>query len=177
MKKKAEDDAKSLKLEREKSARQQSAKPSTLCIIKPDILIANKQDELIGKIEEKGYTIVARQQLTFTEKMVDEFYAHRRGAENYLELVMYMTSGPCIVLALSRGSADVVQDWRMDIGCVEMEEMGRERDGGIHCNGKNNHFRFSLEDFFWKRGKVIFSLFKSESESEKSEKITFQKRK
>jgi len=35
--------------------------------------------------------------------------------------------------------------------------------GGIGWNGKNNHFRFSL--------------FKSESESEKSEKITFQKRK
>jgi len=42
------------------------------------------------------------------------------------------------------------------------------------------HFRFSLfslKEFFWKSGKVIFSLFKSESESEKSEKITFQKRK
>jgi len=66
-------------------------------------------------------------------------------------------------------------------------------DIGIHWNGKNNHFRFSLfslQDFFWKSGKVIFSLFKSESESgkvifslfksegesEKSEKITFQKR-
>ncbi len=38
----------------------------------------------------------------------------------------------------------------------------------IHWNGKNNHFRFSLfslYDFFWRSGKVIFSLFKSESES------------
>jgi len=34
------------------------------------------------------------------------------------------------------------------------------------------HF-FHFKTFFWKSGKVIFSLFKSESESEKSEKSLF----
>jgi len=54
----------------------------------------------------------------------------------------------------------------------------------IHWNGKNNHFRFSLSLFtffilklFLEKWKSDFLLFKSESESEKSEKITFQKRK
>jgi len=64
----------------------------------------------------------------------------------------------------------------------------------IHWNGKNNHFRFHFFHFKTFSGKVekcFFhfskakvkvkkvkkSLFKSESESEKSEKITFQKRK
>lgn len=126
VKKRADDDAKSARLEREKSAKQQAAKPSTLCIIKPDVLIAGKQDELIGKIQEKGYTVIERKQLTFTEKMVHDFYAHRKEEKNFLEMVMYMTSGPSIVLALGRGSSDVVEDWRMDLGCVEMEEMDKE---------------------------------------------------
>jgi len=43
--------------------------------------------------------------------------------------------------------------------------------------GKIITFAFHFSDFFWKSGRVIFSLFKSESESEKSEKIIFQKRK
>lgn len=126
VKKKAEDDAKSARLEREKSAKSQAAKPSTLCIIKPDVLRAGKEDELIEKIQEKGYSIIEQKKLTFTEKMVHDFYAHRKEEENFLELVMYMTSGPSIVLALSRGSSDVVQDWRMDLGCVEMEDMNKE---------------------------------------------------
>jgi hypothetical protein len=47
---------------------------------------------------------------------------------------------------------------------------------GIHWKAKNNHFRFSLFsllDFFWKSGKVIFSLFSLSLSLLKSEKITF----
>ncbi len=114
---------------------------------------------------------------TFLFQITDSYIVKKKAEDDAKSLKLEREKSARQQSALSRGSADVVQDWRMDIGCVEMEEMGRERDGGIHCNGKNNHFRFSLEDFFWKRGKLIFSLFKSESESEKSEKITFQKRK
>ena len=31
-----------------------STKPITICIIKPDMIAANKKDEIVSKIKEKG---------------------------------------------------------------------------------------------------------------------------
>ena len=48
--------------------------PITLCIIKPEIVAANRKEEVIGKIQEKGFVIVEQKEVTFTEDMVRDFY-------------------------------------------------------------------------------------------------------
>lgn len=121
---KADEDAKSMKQE---VAAITETKPVTICIIKPDILANNKQDEVIAHIQQKGYTIVKQKKITFTEKMVHEFYSHRASdPEKFESLIKFMTSGPSIILALSRDDAEVIKALRADIGADKTPEEGEE---------------------------------------------------
>ena len=42
------------------------------------MMAANKKDEIIAKIAQKGYTIVEQKEITFTEKMAKEFYVNQK---------------------------------------------------------------------------------------------------
>lgn len=111
----------------------------TICIIKPDMVADNKKDEIIEKIEAKGYKIVESKEITFTKEMVEEFYGHRKEVEpteekneeqiakEFEELITYMTSGVSCILALSK-EGDVVQSWRSDIGSAILEEAKNDPD-------------------------------------------------
>ncbi len=40
----------------------------------------NKKDEIKQKILEKGYKIEAESDITFTEKMAEQFYSHQKNS-------------------------------------------------------------------------------------------------
>lgn len=104
-----------------------STLPITICIIKPDMMANNKKDEIKQKILEKGYKIEAESDITFTEKMAEQFYSHQKNSDDFPKLLTYMTSGPSCVLALSKSenSEDVINNWRDDIGSVDNPESFR----------------------------------------------------
>lgn len=104
--------------------------PITISILKPDIVSNNKQEEVIAKIVEKGYTIVEQKEITFSEEMVAEFYEHKKDTEVYDELVKYMTSGPSIILALTKpdNAEDVINTWREDVGPTDLEKAKEKPD-------------------------------------------------
>lgn len=52
-------------------------KPITICIIKPDMMAANKKEEIIEKIINRGYEIVEERVVQFTPEMAREFYKHK----------------------------------------------------------------------------------------------------
>ncbi len=95
--------------------------PITICIIKPDILAANKEEEVLEKIKEKGYKVVETKRITFTERMCQEFYAHKKDSPQFDDLVKYMTSGQSMVVVLSKEDS-VVDSWRSDLGPLDLDE-------------------------------------------------------
>ncbi|RNA40879.1 thioredoxin domain-containing 3 -like protein, partial [Brachionus plicatilis] len=98
-------------------------RPLTICIIKPDMIAKNKKDEIIQKIKDKGYEIVEQRNIQFTEKMAQQFYAHKKDDPHFDDLIRYMTSDESCVLALTKESnqEDVINNWRKDIG-ADIEE-------------------------------------------------------
>lgn len=77
----------------------------TLTIIKPDAFGANKAGKIIALLEEKGFKVKAARVMQLTTKQAGEFYAIHRERPFYGELVQFMTSGPCMPIALEKANA------------------------------------------------------------------------
>ncbi len=92
----------------------------TLTIVKPDAFGASKAGKIIALLEEKGFRVKAARVLQLTKKQAGEFYAVHRERPFYVELVEFMTSGPCMPLVLEK--ADAVAALRDAIGATDPAE-------------------------------------------------------
>jgi len=88
----------------------------TLVLIKPDGVRRNLVGEVLGRIERKGFRIVALELRTMTEEIAERHYAEHIGKDFYRTLVDFMKSGP-LVAAVIEGP-DVVQQWRTMMGAT-----------------------------------------------------------
>lgn len=86
----------------------------TLAIIKPDSVEKRVIGEIIRKIEEAGFNILAIKFTKLTEKQARSFYEVHKERHFYLDLVKYMTSGPIVAIALEKDNA--VEEFRKLIG-------------------------------------------------------------
>ncbi|CAJ0956985.1 unnamed protein product [Ranitomeya imitator] len=105
-----------------------SGKSYTVAIIKPDAVAHGKADEIIMKIQEAGFEILANEEKTMTESEARDFYKHRAGEEKFQELVQFMSSGPSHVLIIAKsGEDDVIPTWREFIGPTDVEVAKKEK--------------------------------------------------
>ena len=77
----------------------------TLAIIKPDALRARAMGKIIDRILENGLEIRAARLLQLTKARADEFYAIHQGKPFFEELTKFMSSGPCLPMALEKENA------------------------------------------------------------------------
>lgn len=77
----------------------------TLCILKPDAVAAGKSGEILAKIEQAGFRILALRMLHLTRTQAEAFYAVHRERPFFHSLVKFMTEGPVIAMALEREGA------------------------------------------------------------------------
>ena len=89
----------------------------TLVLIKPDGVRRGLIGEVIGRIERKGFTIVAMEMLTMSEELAARHYAEHVGKGFYRDLVDFMTDGP-LVAAVIEGPDAIVQ-WRNMMGATD----------------------------------------------------------
>ena len=92
----------------------------TLLIVKPDAVAQNVIGEIIRRLEEKSFRIVNIEMVRLTRKQAAEFYAVHRQRPFYNNLLDFMTSGPCVPVALERDNA--VAFLREVIGSTNPEE-------------------------------------------------------
>ena len=92
----------------------------TFAIIKPDAVQNGDTGKIYDRIIQAGFTIVSAKLLTMTMDQAKGFYAVHRERPFYSELTSFMTSGPCMVLALEKENA--VESWRVTIGTTNPEE-------------------------------------------------------
>jgi len=88
----------------------------TLAIIKPDAVNDNHVGDIIAMINKAGFKIKALKMMKLSVYAAKAFYEIHKEKPFYGELVEYMTSGPCVPIALEKENA--VEDYRKLIGAT-----------------------------------------------------------
>jgi nucleoside-diphosphate kinase len=92
----------------------------TLAIIKPDAVAAGKAGLILAHLEKAGFALRAARMVRLSLTEAQAFYAVHRERPFFGSLCAFMTSGPCIPLALER--ADAVKHLRAVIGATDPAE-------------------------------------------------------
>ncbi|MBA2379185.1 MAG: nucleoside-diphosphate kinase [Blastocatellia bacterium] len=92
----------------------------TFGIIKPDAVRAGNHGRIIDQILRTGFKIRGMKLIHQTKKEAEGFYAVHAGKGFYEELTEFMSSGPCVVLALEKENA--VKAWRDLMGATNPAE-------------------------------------------------------
>jgi len=72
----------------------------TLVLVKPDALQRGLVGEVIRRFERKGLKIIGLKMLRMSEDAARKHYEVHEGKPFYEPLVRYMTSGPCVAMAV-----------------------------------------------------------------------------
>jgi nucleoside-diphosphate kinase len=92
----------------------------TFGIIKPDAVRAGKYGTIIQRILDNGFKIRAMKLKHLSRKEAEGFYAVHRERPFFGELTEFMSSAPCIVIALEKENA--VKSWRDLMGATNPAE-------------------------------------------------------
>ena len=89
----------------------------TFAIIKPDAVEARLAGRILARIEEAGFTIRAMRLQHLTKREAEGFYAVHRERPFFGALTDFMSSGPCVLLALE--APDAIRSWRSTMGATD----------------------------------------------------------
>ena len=92
----------------------------TFAIIKPDAVKNGYTGKIYDRILQAGFNILSAKLLKMTNEQAEGFYNVHRERPFFNDLVEFMTSGPCMVLALEKSNA--VESWRETIGATNPDE-------------------------------------------------------
>ena len=105
----------------------------TLAIIKPDAVKNGYTGKIYDRIIQSDYKILSAKLLKMTKAQAEGFYSVHQKKPFYNELTVFMSSGPCMVLALEKDNA--VPSWRETIGATNPTEAA---DGTIRNDFATN---------------------------------------
>uniref|UniRef100_UPI00398E7C5E thioredoxin domain-containing protein 6 n=1 Tax=Pristiophorus japonicus TaxID=55135 RepID=UPI00398E7C5E len=113
----------------------------TLAVIKPDALEEHKE-EIVQKIEEKGFVISQMDEKTLNREMAEEFYKDHKDKPFFDQLVDYMSEGPSLMMILSKENA--VEEWRNLMGPTDPEEAKQTAPDSLRAKFAKNILRNAL---------------------------------
>lgn len=89
----------------------------TLAILKPDCVEKNLIGKVVSHIQEAGFKVIGMKMVRLTKDSAGGFYEIHKERPFYNDLLDYMTSGPCVPIALEKENA--VEDFRKLIGATD----------------------------------------------------------
>lgn len=89
----------------------------TLAIIKPDAASRGLTDEILKRIHEAGFRIVAMKTLQLTKAEAEGFYAVHRDKPFFASLTEFMSSDKIVVMVLEGENA--IARWREVMGATD----------------------------------------------------------
>jgi nucleoside-diphosphate kinase len=89
----------------------------TLAIIKPDAVAAGAAGQILARIEQTGFKVLAIKMIYLSEAVAAGFYAVHRERPFFKSLCAFMTQGPSILLVLEGDNA--IQRWRDLMGATD----------------------------------------------------------
>jgi nucleoside-diphosphate kinase len=88
----------------------------TFAIIKPDAFAAGHAGQILARIYAEGFKVVGLKKLYLSKVEAEGFYAVHRARPFFGELTDFMSSGPCVVMALEAENA--ISKWRDLMGAT-----------------------------------------------------------
>ena len=82
----------------------------TLAIIKPDAVAAGAAGQVLARIEQAGFKVLAAKLIHMSADQAAGFYAVHRERPFFKSLCTFMTQGPCLPMILEADNA--IQRWR-----------------------------------------------------------------
>ena len=92
----------------------------TFAIIKPDAFAAGYAGKILARIYAEGFKVVGLKKLYMSKVEAEGFYAVHKERPFFGELTDFMSSGPCIVLALEAPNS--ILKWRDLMGATNPAE-------------------------------------------------------
>ena len=131
-------------------------KDRTFAIIKPDAVSNGHTGSIYNRIQKFNFNIIGAKLLQMTQEQAEGFYGVHKERPFFKDLIKFMTSGPCMVLALEKENA--VQSWRTAIGSTNPEEAEEEtirkdfatnvQENAVHGSDSNENAQKEIAFFF-----------------------------
>ncbi|NXJ92906.1 TXND3 protein, partial [Corythaixoides concolor] len=102
----------------------------TLALIRPSLL-KERRHSIIQRINDDGFKIAMQKEIILSEEQTREFYKEHENQDYFPVLLEQMTSGPTLVLALTRENA--VAHWRDLLGPKTVEEAKKENPNSLRA--------------------------------------------
>jgi len=128
----------------------------TFAIIKPVADGAGHTGKIIDRIISGGFRICAMKMIHQTRRQAEGFYEVHRGKPFYKGLTEFMSSGPCVVMALEKDGA--VKAWRdlmgatdpakADEGTIRKEFGGSVGENATHGSDSDENAAIEISYFF-----------------------------
>jgi nucleoside-diphosphate kinase len=128
----------------------------TFGIIKPDAVRAGKTGAVLQRILDAGFKVRAMKLIHLTKPEAEGFYDVHRERPFFGELTTFMSSGPCVVLALEKEGA--VKAWRdlmgatdparADEGTLRKEFANSIGENAVHGSDSEENAQIELAYFF-----------------------------
>jgi len=109
----------------------------TLAIIKPDAVASGKAGKVLAQLEQAGFKVRAAKMVRLASPQAEAFYAVHRERPFFRPLVTFMTSGPCIPMALERD--DAVAHLRTVIGATDPREAAAGTVRALYAESKERN--------------------------------------
>jgi nucleoside-diphosphate kinase len=130
----------------------------TFGIIKPDAVKKKVYGTIQQRILDNGFNIRGMKLIHLTKKEAEGFYAVHQGKPFFEELTEFMSSGPCVVLALEKENA--VPEWRglmgatnpaeADEGTLRKEFAASIGENAVHGSDSDENAAIEVAYFFSK---------------------------
>src|SRR3954447_7579595 len=130
----------------------------TFGIVKPDAVRAGKTGAIIQRILDDGFKIRGLKLIHMTRQQAEGFYAVHRERPFFSGLTEFMSSGPCIVMALEKEGA--VKHWRdlmgatdparADDGTLRKDFGGSVGENAVHGSDSEENADIEISYFFSK---------------------------
>ena len=128
----------------------------TFGIIKPDAVRGGKTGSIIQRILDAGFRLRAMKLMHMTLREAEGFYAVHRERPFFGELTEFMSSAPCVVMALEKEGA--VKSWRdlmgatdpakADEGTLRKEFGGSMGENAVHGSDSEENAQIEISYFF-----------------------------
>lgn len=89
----------------------------TFAIIKPDAVNASQAGAILTRIERAGFRVVAMRLQHLSKAEAEGFYAVHAARPFFGSLTDFMSSGPCVLLALE--APEAITRWRALMGATD----------------------------------------------------------
>ena len=128
----------------------------TFGIVKPDAVRAGKTGSIIQRILDDGFEIRGLKLIHMTRPQAEGLYAVHRERPFFSGLTEFMSSGPCVVMALEKEGA--VKAWRdlmgatdpakADAGTLRKDFGGSVGENAVHGSDSDENAAIETAYFF-----------------------------